>query len=85
MAMTREQLEAMGGAVHDLHLFTIRNEMSLDIQYALAGLSNEIEREIGRLNIGGFMSKLKIIQNRKEMRDFVNSTPATKQEPENDQ
>jgi len=83
--MSREQLEQMGGAIHELHLFTIRSGCSMDLQFALAGLQVMIEREISRANIGHFMSNLKIIQNRQQMRDFVNSTPATKQEPENDQ
>lgn len=85
MAMTKEQLEAMGGAVHELHLFTIRTDSSDELQYALAGLQEAIEREISKVNIAQFMNRHRIIQNRLDMVNFVNSNPSAKQEPENDQ
>jgi len=83
--MSREQLDAMGGAIHELHLLTIRTDSSLELQFALAGLQEAIEREISKVNIAQFMNRSRIIQNRLDMVDFVHSTPSAKQEPENDQ
>jgi len=85
MALNREQLDAIGGAIHELHLFAIRNKTSYELQFALAGLQEIIEREISKTNINIFMSNLRIIQNRSEMIRFVQQTPLCKQEPENDQ
>lgn len=82
--MSREQLDAMGGAVHELHLFSIQTDSSDELQFALAGLQEAIEREISRVNIAQFMNRHRIIQNRLDMVKFVNETPETAQEPEND-
>lgn len=84
MAMTKEQLEAMGGAIHELQLFSIRNKASYEFQFALASLQEIIEREISKSNVSQIMNRNRIIRNRMEMTQFVHSTPAAKQEPEND-
>ncbi len=84
MAMNREQLDAMGGAIHELHLFAIRTDSSDELQFALAGLQEAIEREISKVNIAQFMNKSRIIQNRLEMVRFVQQTPLCQQVPEND-
>jgi len=85
MALNREQLDAIGGAIHELHLFAIRNDTSDELQYALAGLQEVIEREISKINISLFMNRHRIIQNRMDMIKFVNENPKTKQAPENDE
>jgi len=82
--MSREQLDAMGGAIHELHLFAIRTDSSDELQFALAGLQEAIEREISKVNIAQFMNRHRIIQNRLDMIKFVNETPETQQAPEND-
>lgn len=83
--MKREQLDAMGGAIHELHLLTIRTGSSLELQFALAGLQEAIEREISKVSITQLINRHRIIQNRLDMVQFVHSTPAAQQEPENDQ
>lgn len=83
--MNREQLDAMGGAIHELHLFAIRTDSSLELQFALAGLQEAIEREISKVNISQFMTRSRVIQNRIDMVKFVNETTTTKQVPENDE
>lgn len=83
--MSREQLDAIGGAIHELHLFTIRSDSSLELQFALAGLQEAIEREISKVNIAQFMNRSRVVQNRLDMVKFVNETPSAKQEPENDE
>lgn len=85
MAIKSEEYEAIGGEIHELHLFSIRNKASYEFQFALAGLQEIIEREISKSNISQIMNRNRIIRNRMEMIQFVHSTPSAKQEPENDQ
>lgn len=82
--MNREQLDAMGGAIHELHLFAIRADSSYELQFALAGLQEAIEREISKVNIAQFMNRTRVIKNRSDMVQFVHLNPSAKQEPEND-
>ena len=83
--INKVQLDAIGGAIHELHLFAIRNDTSDELQFALAGLSEAIEREISKVNIAQFMTRSRIIQNRLEMIQFVQANPETRQVPENDE
>lgn len=82
--MSREQLDAMGGAIHELHLFAIRTDSSDELQFALAGLQEAIEREISKVNCSLIMNRHRIVQNRLEMIHFVQQTPLCQQVPEND-
>lgn len=84
MAVTEQQLDDIGGAIHELHLFAIRNNLSEDTQLSLAGLANQIEKEITRFRVSRFMNRFRIARTQEQMKDFVNSTPSAKQEPEND-
>lgn len=84
MAMTLEQLDEMGEAIHKLHLLTIRTDSSVAMQFALAGLQEAIKREISKVSIAQLMNRHRIVQNRLDMIKFVHSTPSANQVPEND-